>query len=150
LTNNQEFEALIESIETMSASQRLELVRNLKKEETHLIEFLHERIFWIKGIAFGLFYGIIGNIFVSYFIEVLGSIVMWQIDKLFWTNLIALAITLAVILFASWRWFISLAKLKGYEKESEKRTKIAKILEKYLTHAEEPKSPTTSKEKNSQ
>ena len=150
MSNNQEFEALVESIKKMSNSQRLELLRHLKDKEIHLIEIFRERIFWIKGIALGLFYGIIGNILASHYIEVFKSIVMWQIDKLFWTNLIVLVITLAVILVVSWRWFISLAKLKGYAKESEERAIVAKALEKHLAPTGEPKSPTTSKEKNSQ
>ena len=145
MVNNQEFEALLESIEKMSDSQRLELIRYLKKEKIHLIEFFRERIFWIKGIALGLFYGIIGNILASHYIEVFRSIVTWQIDKLFWTNLIVLVITLAVILVVSWRWFVSLAKLKGYVKKSEERVIVAKALEKHLAHTEEPKSPSTSK-----
>lgn len=134
----------------MSDSQRLELLRYLMDKEIHLSEILRKRIFWIEGIALGLFYGIIGNILVSHYIEVFKSITMWRIDKLFWTNLIVFAITLAVILVVSWRWIISLVKLKGSVKKSEERVIVGKTLEKYLAHTEEPKSSITSKEKNSQ
>ena len=140
MSNNQEFEALVESIKKMSDSQRLELLRYLKNKEIQVIEILRQRISWIRGIALGLFYGIIGNILASHYIEVFQSIVIWQIDKLFWTNLIVLAIITTVILIVSWKWFISLAKLEDFVKSSEERVIVSKALEKYITQQKSHKN----------
>ena len=96
----------------MSDKQNLEAVRRSIKELEPAIETMRQQKFLMKGVALGLFYGIIGNILVSHYYEVFKGTVIWQFEKLFWTNLISLIIVIVVILVVSWRWLVSLTKLE--------------------------------------
>jgi len=88
-------------------------VKEAIKELEPAIDTMRQQMFLMKGVALGLFYGIIGNMFVSHYYEVFKAIVMWQLDKLFWTNLITLVIFIVAIVIVSWRLLILLAKLEG-------------------------------------
>lgn len=111
----------------MSDTQNLQAVRKSIKELEPAIENMRQQMFLIKGVALGLFYGIIGNILASHYYEVFKGITMWQFDKLFWTNLTILVIVIVTIVVVSWRWLISLAKLEGSVKAFER------FKEKFLT-----------------
>ena len=104
----------------MSDKQNLEAVRRSIKELKPAIETMRQQKFLIKGVALGLFYGIIGNILVSHYYEVFKSIVMWQFEKLFWPSLTSLIIFIVVVLVVSWRWLISLTKLEDSVKAFER------------------------------
>lgn len=115
----------------LSVKEDIEAVRESMEKLRPGIEIMRQRTFLIRGVALGLFYGVIGNILVSHYFEVFKGIVMWQFDKLFWTNLIIFAIILVVILVVSWRWLLSLGKLEGTIKGSETAIEdIEKILRK--------------------
>jgi hypothetical protein len=77
-------------------------------------ESLHQEKFLLRGVALGLFYGIIGNMLVSHYYEVFRGIVIWQFDTLFWTNLVVFISILVAIILVSWRWLLSMAKIEGF------------------------------------
>ena len=108
----------------MSDRENLEAIRRSIKELEPAIETMRQQKSLIRGVALGLFYGIIGNMLVSHYYEVFKGLVMWQFDKLFWTSLIVLVIAIVLIVVVSWRWLISLAKLeesiKAFERFKQK------------------------------
>lgn len=48
---------------------------------------LEQKVDFVRGIALGLFYGIVGNLLVSYFHGLFQGLVAWQFDVLFWGGL---------------------------------------------------------------
>lgn len=94
-------------------SSRDDKIREIMKEMEPYVEALRSKSWMIKGIALGLFYGIIGNMLVSHYYQIFQGIVIWQLDTMFWTNLAVFVIILVVIVIVSWRWLISMAKIQG-------------------------------------
>ena len=68
----------------------------LERAETHL-----RKIDFTKGIALGLLYGIIGNLFVQFFYPVVEGIILQKFDVLFWSNLVISLIALSIIILAT-------------------------------------------------
>jgi len=85
-----------------------------KKAAKDLIEKAHQKKAFWRGIALGLFYGIIGNMLVSHYYGLFTGLVEWKIDTLFWTNLITFLIVLGAILIVSWKWLRSMAKIDDF------------------------------------
>ena len=62
----------------------------------------HKRqIDFTKGIAFGLIYGIIGNLFVQFFYPVVEGIVVSRYDNLLLSNLIISIVSFVIIIFTT-------------------------------------------------
>jgi len=108
----------------LSDDGNLEAIKRSIKELEPAIETMRQQKFLIKGVALGLFYGIVGNMLVSHYYEVFKGLVIRQFDKLFWTNLVTLAIAIVLIVVVSWRWLVSLANLeesiKAFERFKQK------------------------------
>ena len=115
----------------MSDDPPLELINVLSS----WIEKAKQRQEFIKGIAFGLFYGIIGNMAASHYYGLFEGLTKATFDNLFLANLISLSVALAVILLVSRRWFKSLAKLDAERQYL--RDMIVEVLEKKLKEQQE-------------
>jgi len=97
----------------------LTMLENLNREWHERAEKHRRRIDLIRGVALGLLYGIIGNIFVQFFFPVIEAMILKEYDKLFWSNVVISAIALAIILFAT-------VELRGQLTEYETEEKTAK------------------------
>lgn len=81
-----------------------------------------KKAFW-KGLALGLFYGIIGNMLVSHYYGVFNGLIVGQFDTMFWANTIVFSIILAAILIVSLVWIRSMTKLDDFLKFVEETKK---------------------------
>ena len=80
------------------------------------IGYHEKRIDFTKGIALGLIYGIIGNLFVQCFYPVVEGIIVMKYDSLFYSNLAVSTISLVIIIFTTLQFW---KQLKEHEKQKE-------------------------------
>jgi len=103
------------------------------------IDKAKQRQEFIKGIAFGVFYGIIGNVAVSHYYGLFESFTTGKYDALFSANLTSLLVALAVILLVSRKWLKTLAKLDAEQQSI--RKEIGEVLRKRLEETKETSIP---------
>jgi phosphotransferase system glucose/maltose/N-acetylglucosamine-specific IIC component len=72
------------------------------------------RMDFTKGLALGLIYGIIGNLFVQFFYPVVEAIVSGKFDMLFVTNSIVSAVSLSMLLIITWKFSRELLRLEKW------------------------------------
>jgi hypothetical protein len=109
-------EILIEAQKTMGAV----LDRIIHKTQGILSSFserFQQRIDFARGIALGLFYGIVGNIFVSHYYQVFEGLILEKSDLLFWSNLTVFIISLLAILLVSGAFYCEMKKMGKARKE---------------------------------
>ena len=70
------------------------------------------RIDLTKGVVLGLFYGIIGNVFVQFFYPVIEEIILWEFEPSILGNIIISIISLAFILYVTVRFRNQLRQLE--------------------------------------
>jgi hypothetical protein len=88
-----------------------EVYKNAVKD---LVAKAHQKKAFWKGLALGLFYGIIGNMLVSHYYGVFNGLVIGQYDTLFWTNVFVFIIILIAILIVSLKWMRSIVKIDDF------------------------------------
>jgi hypothetical protein len=105
--------------------EKAKAIRQLLKDYEGMIQFWSEnaetsrrRIDLAKGVAFGLLYGIIGNLFVQFFYPVSEAIALGEYPKSFWTNVIVSGFSLFIIVYTTMEFRKEL-------KEEERKMKIA-------------------------
>lgn len=86
-----------------SEKSQLALWTEIKEESQRHIDFT-------KGIALGLFYGIVGNIFVQFLYPTVEGIILRQFEWPFLGNAIIAIFSLVFILYVSWRYGIRLTE----------------------------------------
>jgi H+/Cl- antiporter ClcA len=86
---------------TKEDKEFLEDFEEFEKEYLERAETHRRKIDFTKGIALGLLYGIIGNLFVQFFYSVVEGIILQKFDVLFWSNLVISAIALSIIILAT-------------------------------------------------
>jgi hypothetical protein len=85
-------------------------MRKILKEMEPYIEATRSQMSMMKGVVLGLFYGIVGNLVVTHYYQILRGVVMSEFDTMFWTNLAILVPMSSIIAIVSWKWHISMAK----------------------------------------
>jgi hypothetical protein len=66
----------------------------------------------MKGVVLGLFYGVVGNVAVTHYYQILRGAVMSEFDTMFWTNLVILVVMSSIIVIVSWKWHSSMTKME--------------------------------------
>jgi len=106
------------AIKDVDKKRRIEdedLRKILKEIEPH-IEAIHSHMSMMKGVILGLFYGVVGNMVVTHYYQILRGAVMSEFDTMFWTNLVILVAMSSILVIISLRLHSSMAK---QERESE-------------------------------
>jgi hypothetical protein len=106
------------AIKDVDKKRRIEdedLRKILKEIEPH-IEAMHSQMSMMKGVILGLFYGVVGNMVVTHYYQILRGAVMSEFDTMFWTNLVILVVMSSILVIISLRLHSSMAK---QERESE-------------------------------
>ncbi len=102
-----------------------ELTREGEKIASSVMQTLQQRIDFLRGIALGLFYGIVGNILVSHYYTVFEGLTLWKIDVLFWSNLMVMIVALVLIIFTS---AIFYRRMRKYETG---RRELSEVLDEF-------------------
>jgi len=97
-------------------------MRKILKEMEPYIEATCSQMPMMKGVVLGLFYGVVGNVVVTHYYQILRGAVMSEFDMMFWMNLVMLVAMLSILVIVSWKWHISMAKMER-EMELLERTK---------------------------
>ncbi len=96
-----------------------EAYQDFERKWQELSRNQENKLTFIRGIALGLFYGIIGNLFVQFWYSVFESLILRQFNEIFWVNLI-LSVSLGIVIIIQtwqlWRMF----------KDAEHKLQIAK------------------------
>lgn len=87
---------------------------NYKEAVKALNDKAKEKKTYFKGLALGLFYGIIGNMLVSHYYSVFVGVATYQFDNLFYWNLVGFLISLSLILFVTFKWVRSMFRIDEY------------------------------------
>jgi hypothetical protein len=107
----------------------LKVLERLKETMSVLVEGHRRRIDLVRGIALGLLYGIIGNLFVQHWYPVFEGLVLGKYDLTFSANVIVSASVLIVILYTTIIYHRQLTKEE--EKENKARGDL-EVLEKAI------------------
>ena len=78
--------------------EQLESVKNVYRDINEEISKSND---FIRGLAIGIIYGIIGNIFVQFFYPVIEGLVLAKYDSMFAIDAIVSAISLLIILYTT-------------------------------------------------
>lgn len=117
----------------------MEKARDIQEERENLIadiqekailsriEQFQERLYFLEGIAFGLFYGIIGNILSTHYYQLFEGLILWKFDLLYWPNLTVFMVTLALVILVSLIFYFRLKKLKTKRQKEIKKFNVMLI-----------------------
>ena len=97
-----------------------EFVKDLANMLLSKMGKLEQRRQFVLGVAFGLFYGIIGNMVVAHYYGLFESLTVGKYNDLFRNNLIALVLALAVVIFLTKQWYNKLKTLETWKSELKK------------------------------
>lgn len=93
-----------------------ELVKKVVEEFEEIIDFTVDKVVerreFLRGIALGLFYGIVGNLFVQHWYPVFEGIVLRTFDEIFWANLIIFVVALSLIAIATAKLYSTMKQYK--------------------------------------
>ena len=89
---------------------------NISRAYDYEMDYYEKRIDFTKGIALGLIYGIIGNLFVQFFYPVVEGIIVMKYDSLFYSNLTVSIASLIIIIITTVQFW---KQLKEHEKGKE-------------------------------
>lgn len=103
----------------------LKVLQNLNREWLERAEEHRRRIDFTRGIALGLIYGIIGNLFVQFFYAVVESLVLKKYDG-FVENAIISVVALLVILYVTIRFRGQLMEEEAKEKTAEQHAETTR------------------------
>lgn len=84
------------------------------------MDHYERRIDFTKGIALGLVFGIVGNLFVQFFYAFVEGIILVRYDGLFYSNLIVSVASLIIIFFVSVKFYKQL-KIEERDRKSSER-----------------------------
>lgn len=76
------------------------------------VEHFREHLYFLKGIALGLFYGIVGNIFVSHYYQVFEGLILSRFDVLYWSNFVVFVVALILIILVTMTFYFQIEKLR--------------------------------------
>jgi nitrate/nitrite transporter NarK len=104
----------------------LKVLENLNGEWLKRAGEHRRRIDLSKGVALGLLYGIIGNLFVQFFFPVVESLVIGEYDMLFLSNVIISVVALAVILYATIKFRSQLTEYENEERTAKEQAEVTR------------------------
>jgi uncharacterized membrane protein YeaQ/YmgE (transglycosylase-associated protein family) len=81
-----------------------------------------KKSFW-KGLLYGVFLGIVGNMLASHYFEVFKDLTSWQFDSLFLPNIIALVVFSVVVAISTFKMWQSITKMDDFLKFVEETKK---------------------------
>jgi len=87
-------------------------MRKILTEMEPYIEATRSQMSMMKGVVLGLFYGVVGNVAVTHYYQILRGAVMSEFDTMFWTNLVILVVMSSIIVIVSWKWHSSMTKME--------------------------------------
>ena len=82
----------------------IEQLEFLIESNKGIVDACKEEISLYKGVALGLFYGVIGNIIISHYYGLLEMLSFGRIDSLFWVNLCVTIVAVVFVIEISRRW----------------------------------------------
>lgn len=91
------------------------LFRNLEKSMLNRAEMSQRQMDFVKGILYGLVYGIVGNMTVQFGYQVFEEWILGNFNQLFWSNLIVFFFSISVIVIVTIKFTIQIDKLKDSE-----------------------------------
>jgi H+/Cl- antiporter ClcA len=94
----------------------LKVLKNLKDESLQVVAERRRHIDLIRGVALGLLYGIIGNLFVQFFFPVIESLELQKYDATFVPNVVICGFAIFVILATTWQFRKELTDYEEGEK----------------------------------
>lgn len=97
----------------------LEVLEKLEKSAIELSGEHQRRIDLVRGVALGLLYGIIGNLFVQHWYPIFEGLALGKYEAVFWADVIVAPIVLAVIIYTTYSYSRQLI-------ESERKMKAAR------------------------
>jgi len=104
--------------EREATMQLVEGLESLFQSWSEKAEITRRRIDLARGVALGLLYGIIGNLFVQFFYPVTEALALGEYPKSFWKNVIVSVASLVIILYVT-------IKFRSQLKEDERKMKLA-------------------------
>jgi hypothetical protein len=120
-----------------------EILESLDESLNHEITEEKKHIDFTKGITLGLFYGIIGNLFVQFFYPVIEDIILANYDTLFFANATISFVSLGLIVFVT----MQLRKqLKRYEADVKFYRELLEQNQKIMSQVREFRQSTAKKE----
>ena len=75
-------------------------------------EATRSQISMMKGVVLGLFYGIVGNLVVIHYCQILRGAAMSEFHTMFWTNLVILVVTSSILVLVSLRLHSATARME--------------------------------------
>ena len=118
-----------EEIET-----ELRVLESLKNEAFQVVEERRRRIDLIRGVALGLLYGVLGNLFVVFFFPIDQSLLLSKYDATFVPNIIICVGAFVAIVVTTWQFY---NQLTGYEAGERMATDNVNIYRKAIASREE-------------
>jgi len=103
-----------------------ELIKKTEKIASSASATLEARITFLRGVALGLFYGIIGNIFVSHYYQVFEGLALGKFDIVFRSNVMLFSVSLVLIIIVS---IVFYYRMKKYEKGKRELSEVLTELE---------------------
>ena len=125
------------------ATQTLNDLRAINKETTAMIS---QQFDFVKGLSFGLAYGIVGNLFVQVFYGFIEKGLLGLFDAMFYIDLVLLILSSVAIVITSLKLRKQIRKFRTYrkyagslEKEIDEFEEMIKATEK-LVNAKRPQA----------
>ena len=104
----------------------LKILENLNREWLNRAEEHRRRVDLVRGVALGLLYGIIGNLFVQFFFPVVESLVIGGYGTLFFSNVIISVVALVIILYATIEFRGQLTEYENEERTAKQQTEATR------------------------
>lgn len=104
----------------------LKVLENLNREWLERTEQHQRRIDLIRGVALGLLYGIIGNLFVQFFFPVVESLIIGEYDALFFSNVVISIIALLIIIYTTVKFRSQLTQYENEEKSARQQVEVTR------------------------
>jgi nitrate/nitrite transporter NarK len=108
----------------------LKVLENINREWLERAKRRRRSTDLIRGVALGLLYGIIGNLFVQFFFPVVETLIVGgEYDTLFFSNVAISVVALVIILYTTIKFR---GQLTQYEKEEETAQQQAEVTRKAI------------------
>lgn len=104
----------------------LKVLENLNREWLERTEQRQRRIDLIRGVALGLLYGIIGNLFVQFFFPVVESLIIGEYDTLFFSNVVISIIALLIVIYTTVKFRSQLTQYENEEKSARQQVEVTR------------------------
>ena len=101
-----------ENEESVISAEKLKLAEKTILSLLPKLQQIIIRQEFIRGVAIGLFYGIVGNIIVQHYHKAFERFMLGELNTLLWANLIVFVLAFATIVIATMKWRVKFEKLE--------------------------------------